>query len=348
MPFVKDSNETYIIAEIGQNHNGDMDICKKLIDQLIVYPYDTITGERLNTINAIKLTKRDLDEELSKEGMDAPYNGVNSFGKTYGEHREFLEFSYFEHLQIADYVRNKGVDFVDTLCSKKTLQLAGAVDKIKVASRDLTNIPLLHAIAETDSDVIISTGMADKSDLITAIGILDRSVTILHCLSQYPAEYSRLNLMSIKYLEEEFGGEHTIGYSDHSMGIHIPLAAVAMGAKVIEKHVTLDRNMKGTDHSCSAEPQEMKRMVHDIRTFERSLGKRDVFIDDSVKDSSKKLSRSLATYNLLLEGDVIKEEDIHMISPGDGLKWSDLEKVVGRRTNKIIPPNTLISIEDLE
>ena len=222
------------------------------------------------------------------------------------------------------------------------------MDKIKVASRDLTNIPLLHAIAETDSDVIISTGMADKSDLITAIEILDRSVTILHCLSQYPAEYSRLNLMSIKYLEEEFGGEHTIGYSDHSMGIHIPLAAVAMGAKVIEKHVTLDRNMKGTDHSCSAEPQEMKRMVHDIRTFERSLGKRDVFIDDSVKGSSKKLSRSLATYNLLLEGDVIKEEDIHMISPGDGLKWDDLEKVVGRRTNKIIPPNTLISIEDLE
>jgi len=106
--------------------------------------------------------------------------------------------------------------------------------------------------------------------------------------------------------------------------------------------------MKGTDHSCSAEPQEMKRMVHDIRTFERSLGKRDVFIDDSVKGSSKKLSRSLATYNLLLEGDVIKEEDIHMISPGDGLKWDDLEKVVGRRTNKIIPPNTLISIEDLE
>ena len=280
--------------------------------------------------------------------MDAPYNGVNSFGKTYGEHREFLEFSYFEHLQIADYVRSKGVDFVDTLCSKKTLQLAGAVDKIKVASRDLTNIPLLHAIAETDNEVIISTGMANKLDIVTALNIIDREVTILHCLSQYPAEYSKLNLLSIKKLEEMFGDEHTIGYSDHSMGIHIPLAAVAMGAKVIEKHVTLDRNMKGTDHACSAEPQEMKQMVHDIRTFERGLGKKDIFIDDSVKASSKKLSRSLATWNYIGKGDVVKQSDLHMISPGDGLKWEDLHKVIGKKANKDIPDNTLIRLEDLD
>ena len=349
MPFVKDSNETYIIAEIGQNHNGDINICKKLIDQLLVYPYDRITGERMNTVNAIKLTKRDLDEELSKEGMDALYDGENSFGKTYGEHREFLELSYEEHFEIADYVRSKGVDFVDTLCSKKTVETLGMnVDKIKVASRDLTNIPLLHAIAETDNEVIISTGMANKLDIVTALNIIDREVTILHCLSQYPAEYSKLNLLSIKKLEEMFGDEHTIGYSDHSMGIHIPLAAVAMGAKVIEKHVTLDRNMKGTDHACSAEPQEMKQMVHDIRTFERGLGKKDIFIDESVKASSKKLSRSLATWNYIGKGDVVQQSDLHMISPGDGLKWEDLHKVIGKKANKDIPDNTLIRLEDLD
>ncbi len=347
--LVKNSNETYIIAEIGQNHNGDINICKKLIDQLVVYPYDTITGDRLNTINAIKLTKRDLKEELSTEGMDALYSGANSFGKTYGEHREFLELSYEQHEEISKYVRSKGIDFVDTLCSKRTVELAvgGYVDKIKIASRDLTNIPLLHRIAETDNDVILSTGMADEFDIIQALTILDRKVTILHCLSQYPAEYTRLNLLSIKRLQEMFGKEHTIGYSDHSMGIHIPLAAVAMGAKVIEKHVTLDRNMKGTDHACSAEPQEMKQMVHDIRTFERGLGESKVFIDDSVRGSSKKLERSLATWNYLAKGDVIRYEDLHMISPGDGLKWEDINQVVGKRANKDIANNSLIRLEDL-
>lgn len=346
--LVKNPNETYIIAEIGQNHNGDMDICKKLIDQLVVYSYDSITGDRLNTINAIKLTKRDLSEELSRDGMDAIYSGVNSFGKTYGEHREFLEFSYEQHIEISNYVRSKGIDFVDTLCSRKTVKLSNYVDKIKVASRDLTNIPLLQEIAQTDNEVIISTGMSNLEDIKTALDILDRKVTILHCLSQYPAEYSRLNLLSIKELYNIFGDEHIIGYSDHSMGVHIPLAAVAMGAKVIEKHVTLDRNMKGTDHACSAEPQEMKQMVHDIRTFERGLGKSEIFVDDSVKDSSKKLERSLATLVSLKNGDIIKKDDIHMISPGNGLKWKDVNSLVNRKVNKDIPANTLLKLEDLE
>jgi len=346
--LVKNPNETYIIAEIGQNHNGDMDICKKLIDQLVVYSYDSITGDRLNTINAIKLTKRDLSEELSRDGMDAIYSGVNSFGKTYGEHREFLEFSYEQHIEISNYVRSKGIDFVDTLCSRKTVKLSNYVDRIKVASRDLTNIPLLQEIAQTDNEVIISTGMSNLEDIKTALDILDRKVTILHCLSQYPAEYSRLNLLSIKELYNIFGDEHIIGYSDHSMGVHIPLAAVAMGAKVIEKHVTLDRNMKGTDHACSAEPQEMKQMVHDIRTFERGLGKSEIFVDDSVKDSSKKLERSLATLVSLKNGDIIKKDDIHMISPGNGLKWKDVNSLVNRKVNKDIPANTLLKLEDLE
>ena len=110
----------------------------------------------------------------------------------------------------------------------------------------------------------------------------------------------------------------------------------------------LDRNMKGTDHACSAEPQEMKQMVHDIRTFERGLGKKDIFIDDSVKASSKKLSRSLAAWNYIGKGDIIHQSDLHMISPGDGLKWGDLYKVVGKKANKDIPDNTLIRLEDLD
>ena len=345
-------NEIYVIAEIGQNHNGDINICKKLIDQLVVYSYDEITGERLNTINAIKLTKRDMNEELTNEAMKIEYKGRNSFGKTYGEHREFLELSYEEHCEISDYVRGKGVDFIDTLCSPSTVKLTEMtkIDKIKIASRDLTNIPLLNEIGKTNLDVILSTGMAGKKEIDNALKIIDdgvRHVSILHCLSQYPAEYSRLNLSSIKKLQQIYGKEHTIGYSDHSIGSHIPLAAVAMGAKIIEKHVTLDRNMKGTDHKGSAEPQEMKELVHNIRTFEKSIGEENIFRDESVTSASDKLERSLALKNNLKKNQIISKDDIYMISPGNGFKWNDIGKFVGKKINKDLEKNTLLNIKDI-
>lgn len=351
--YIKNDNEIYIIAEIGQNHNGDINICKKLIDQLVVYSYDEVTGDRLNTINAIKLTKRDLDEELSSDGMSVEYMGRNSFGNSYGKHREFLELSYEEHCELSEYVRNKGVDFIDTLCSPKTVKLVNMtkIDKIKIASRDVTNIPLLNEIAKTDIDVVVSTGMVGIKEIDDALKILDdglRNITILHCLSQYPAEYSRLNLLSIKKLQEIYGQGYTIGYSDHSVGIHIPLAAVAMGAKVIEKHVTLDKNMKGTDHRGSSEPQEMKELVRNIRTFESSLGERSIFKDESVGVASKKLERSLATKIDIKIGDRLSKDNIHMISPGDGLKWNDMDCLVGKKVNKYLSKNTLISLEDIE
>jgi sialic acid synthase len=346
----KNKNEIYVIAEIGQNHNGDMDICKRLIDQLVVYSYDEISGERLNTVNAIKLTKRDMEEELSNEGMTKSYTGKNSFGKTYGEHREFLEFSYEQHCELSDYIRSKGVDFIDTLCSPNTVKLVEMthIDKIKIASRDLTNIPLLEKISKTENDVIISTGMAGIEEIDNSLQILDdgkRHITILHCLSQYPAEYSRLNLSSIKKLQEIYGDKYTIGYSDHSMGIHIPLAAVAMGAKVIEKHVTLDKTMRGTDQAGSAEPHEMKTLIHNIRTFEKSIGVMDIFKDAATYSASEKLERSLAVKRNMVSGEFINMGDIHMISPGDGLKWSSLNDIIGKKINSDLQKNTILTMK---
>jgi sialic acid synthase SpsE len=319
---------------------------------LIVYSYDEITGDRLNTINAIKLTKRDMTEELTTEQMNRPYDSKHSFGKTYGEHREFVELSYEDHCEISDYVRGKGIDFIDTLCSPKCVDLVNmtTIDKIKIASRDLTNIPLLKRVAETGLDVIVSTGMSDMYDLVEALNILDtgrNEVSILHCLSQYPAQYDRLNLLSIEDLKNRFGKAHKIGYSDHSLGNHIPLAAVAMGAEIIEKHVTLDRSMKGTDQAGSSEPQEMKELVHNIRTFEMSKGTLGIFKDKSTIEASKKLERSLAANQELYNGNIITEDEIHMLSPGDGLKWSDLDKVVGKTIRNDIPKNALIRLEDL-
>lgn len=348
MSLVQSKETTYIIAEIGQNHNGDVNIAKKIIDQLDRYPYDEITGNRLQRVDAIKLTKRDLAEELSKEGMDKPYEGKNSFGKTYGEHREFLELTYEEHAELGRYIKSKGFELVETLCSVSTLQLLDmvTVDKIKVASRDLTNIPLIQALAKRPEPVILSTGMADEFDLLQALDIFEQAqktnVSILHCLSQYPAEYTNINLNTIKWLQEKYP-QFTIGYSDHSLGAHIPVAAVAMGAKIIEKHVTLDRNMKGTDHPGSADIETFIDMMHHIRAVELSLGTKEIKQDPSVASAKTKLERSLASRVVIQAGEVITEDKVHMISPGDGMKWADRELVIGHIAKDTIPANTLLT-----
>ena len=347
MALVKASKETYVIAEIGQNHNGDINIAKKLIDQLDRYTYDEHSGDRYNKCNGIKLTKRDLDEELSQDGMLRPYTGVNSFGPTYGEHREFLELSYEDHVELGNYIKSKGFDFIQTLCSVKTLKLLDMVevDQIKVASRDLTNIPLIEALAERPEPIILSTGMANENDLQTVIDIFFNSnkfnISILHCISQYPAEYSNLNLNSIHWLKEKY--DSIIGYSDHSLGTHIPVAAVAMGADIIEKHVTLDTSMKGTDHKGSADMNTFHQMMHDIRSLEFSMGEWKMFMDESVSAAKEKLERSLATNKDLNVGDSLRLEDLHMISPGSGYKWKDKDTFLNKMFNRPVPKNTLIS-----
>lgn len=347
MALVKSINETYVIAEIGQNHNGDINIAKKLIDQIDRYTYDEHSGDRYNKCNGIKLTKRDLDEELSKEGMQRPYTGPNSFGPTYGEHREFLELSYDDHVELGNYIKSKGFEFVQTLCSVKTLKLLDMieVDQIKVASRDLTNIPLIEALAKRPEPIILSTGMADEKDLSTVIDIFNssnkRNISILHCISQYPAEYGNLNLNTISWLKEQLN--YKIGYSDHSIGTHIPVAAVAMGAEIIEKHVTLDTSMKGTDHKGSADMNTFHQMMHDIRSLEFGLGKWGMFRDDSVTAAKQKLERSLATKVDLSVGTELKEEHLHMISPGNGLKWNNRHEVIGKMVNHNVKKNTIIS-----
>ncbi|MBC8488804.1 MAG: N-acetylneuraminate synthase family protein [Bacteroidetes bacterium] len=324
---------TYIIGEIGQNHNGEVEIAKKLIDVVAIPVIDELFGQKLKPLDAIKLTKRDLDEELSASAMLKPYNNPYSFGKTYGEHRAFLELSDEEHFEIYKYVKDIGLDFVETLCARGCLSIFRYFqpDKLKVASRDLTNLPLLEVLAETKVPIILSTGMGGKKELDNALHVISKyhsDITILHCLSQYPSEYKNINLNTILFLKENYP-EYTIGYSDHSIGIVVPVAAVAIGAKVIEKHITLDRNMKGTDHKGSLGPDGLFRMVRDIRNIEMAVGVKEIFTSDSVNDTRIKLERSIAAKQNILKGDTIKEENLHLLSPGDGFRWVDKDKVIG-------------------
>jgi sialic acid synthase len=337
---------TYIIGEIGQNHNGDVEIAKKLIDVVAAPVVDKLFGNKLKPFDAIKLTKRDLNEELSKSAMLRPYNNPNSFGKTYGEHRTFLELDDEEHYEVYLYAKEKGLDFVETLCAKGcfTIFRHFSPDKLKVASRDLTNLPLLEAMAETRIPMILSTGMGGKEELDNALNVITKyhsNITILHCLSQYPSEYKNINLNTIPYLKKTYP-DYTIGYSDHSIGIAVPVVAVALGAEVIEKHITLDRNMKGTDQKLSLGPDGIARMTRDIRNIEQAMGEEGMFISDAVKETRIKLERSIASLREIKKGETITLDMIHLLSPGDGFKWVEKEEVIGKKAKADIPADEII------
>ena len=344
--------ETYIIGEIGQNHNGSVDIAKLIVDLVCRPIKEELFNIELKPINAIKMTKRDLEEELSASQMNSIYDSPNSFGKTYGEHRAFLELSDEEHFEVYKYAKEKNLDFIETLCAKGCLSLLKLFipDFLKVASRDLTNLPLLEALAETKIPIILSTGMAGKKELDEAIETVIKyhsDISILHCVSQYPTYPDNLNLRTILYLKEHYG-QFRIGFSDHTIGITAPSVAVGMGAEIIEKHITIDRHMKGTDQSSSLGPEGVYRMVRDIRITEKWLGTKDLYIEKSVASSRKKLERSIATLRDMKTGEVIKESDLHMLSPGDGYRWDQLDDVVGKTLLNDIPRNEIIYPKDIK
>ncbi len=338
--------QTYIIGEIGQNHNGSVDIAKLIVDMVSRPVKEDLFNLDLPRINAVKLTKRDLKEELSASQMSAPYSGPNAFAATYGEHREVLELSDEAHFEVYQYAKSKGLDFVETICAIGAMSLLKLFtpDYLKVASRDLTNLPLLDALGETKLPIILSTGMGGVRELDNALEVLTRhhnDISILHCVSQYPTEPKNVNLQTIKFLQDNYS-DYTIGYSDHTIGISVPTAAVAMGAEIIEKHITLDRRMKGTDQAGSLGPDGVNRMVRDIRLTDISMGQVKMDIVDDVKAAQKKLERSIATNRDLKKGEVIGLDDIHMLSPGDGVKWADRDQLIGKTLLNDVPKDEII------
>ncbi|MCQ2305535.1 MAG: N-acetylneuraminate synthase family protein [Bacteroidales bacterium] len=343
---------TYIIGEIGQNHNGSVDVAK-LIVELIARPVqEECFGIQLKPMDAVKMTKRDLDHELSDSQMNRIYDSPNSFGRTYGEHRAFLELSDEEHFEVYKYAKSKGLDFVETLCAPNCLSILKlfSPDYLKVASRDITNIPLLEALAETKIPMIISTGMAGKKELDDALDTITKqhsNISILHCVSQYPTHPKNLNLNTITYLKKHYP-QYRIGLSDHTIGISAPVAAIAMGASIIEKHITIDRRMKGTDQAGSLGPDGVNRMIRDIRITEMAMGVEDIFIEPDVMSSKIKLERSIAAIRDLQTGDIISEKDIHLLSPGDGYKWSQRMDIIGKKVRIAVPKNEIIYPNNLE
>lgn len=342
---------TYIIGEIGQNHNGSVDLAKLLIDVASRPIHDKLFNNDLKHMDAVKLTKRDLNQELSASQMSRIYDTPNSFGKTYGEHRQFLELNDEQHFECYIYAKEKGLDFIETLCAVGCLSMLKLFkpDRLKVASRDLTNLPLLEALAETQIPIILSTGMAGQKELDEALNLITKShsdISILHCVSEYPTQYKNVNLKTIHFLRKNYP-KYNIGYSDHTIGIATPLAAVAMGAEIIEKHITVDRQMKGTDQAGSLAIDGIYRMVRDIRNLEISLGVEDIFIEDSVSQAKEKLERSIASNKSLPKGHIVSDNDIHLLSPGDGVKWIERDQIIGKKIINKLDKDEIIYLDNL-
>ena len=346
------TRSTYLIAEIGQNHNGSCDIAKLIVDLVNRPVKEDLFDLDLPGIDAIKLQKRDLDQEITEELRRSPYDSPHSFGKTYGEHREFLELDDHEHFAIYQHAKAFGLDVIETLCAPGCLSLLDLFqpDFLKVASRDITNPPLLEALAETRIPIILSTGMSTEPDLEQAVEIVTKhheQLSILHCVSQYPTHPDNANLLTIPYLKKLYP-QFRIGYSDHTIGISAPVAAVAMGAEIIEKHVTIDRRLKGSDQAGALGPDGVHRMTRDIRLLERMLGTEEINVPTGVAAAREKLERSIAAIQPIPAGTVVTEAMLHLLSPGTGLRWTERDKLVGKIATREIGKDQIIPLEAVE
>lgn len=333
---------TYIIAEIGQNHNGNKEIAKTLIHIA-----------RDAGASAVKLTMRDLDYEMTTEMADRPYCTPNSYGPTYGEHRKYLELTKEDVSELVKYAKSIHIDVVITLCSHTLLddtyvreQILEHVDFLKVASRDITNTLLIKRLANTPYPIILSSGLCTFAQLsIATRDLLSNRVYLMHCVSKYPTEPRDAQLYRITRLKKHFGS-YCIGYSDHTLGIEAAMIAVALGAEMIEKHITLDRNMRGSDHKCSLEPAELRDLTDGIHEVNEMIGNRTdeaLYILD--EDVSKKLTRSVCSDTPLVKGAPLGYENLCLLSPGDGIPPYHLDSMIGRVMNIDLPAKTKLTWE---
>ncbi len=328
----------YIIAEIGQNHNGEVRLAKKLIDMAVDCG-----------ANAVKFQKRDIPSELTKEAYNKPYDNPNSFGKTYGEHRIFLELDETQHLELKEYAQAKGITYFCTPCDVPSVELLERINCpfYKVASRDLTNVPLLEALSKTDKPVIISTGMASLSDIDEAIKVLKPrkdNFAILQCTSEYPCALENVNLKVMDTLKDKYG--FIVGFSDHTSGVVVSTTAAVMGAAIIEKHVTLDRTMKGTDQPGSLEKAGLSKLVEYIRATEMVMGDGVKVVNPVTAAAKTKLARSLTSAVNIKKGDVLTEKMICLKSPGDGIKWVNKDIILGKKALIDIDADVTLKEED--
>ena len=329
----------YLVAEIGINHNGDPAIAGRLID---------VAAEA--GVDAVKFQKRTPRAILTAAGYDRPYESENAFAPTYGAHREKLELSGQAYRDLAAYARSRGLDFFASVWDVQSADFMESlgVPAFKIASADLTNLPLLDYVARKGRPMIVSTGMSTMAEVDEAVAAVRRSnvqLILMHCVSAYPCENRDVNLRTMAALAERFGTP--VGYSGHDRGVAIPVAAVALGANVIEKHITLDRAMKGSDHAAALEPDGLKRVVRYIRNVEAAFGDGEKRIIPQELAIREKLAKSVATAAAIAADAVIRADMLTVKGPGTGLAPRHLTALVGRVAARSLEADTLVPADAL-
>jgi len=337
---VGDGCPCFVIAEIGQNHNGQINLAKKLIDM----------AARCNA-DAVKFQKREISWELTKEAYDRPYEGPNSFGQTYGIHREYLELDESQHRELRDYALAAGLIYFCTPCDPPSVDMLERIGNpiYKVASRDVSNIPLLKHLAKTGKPVILSSGMSSMQEISEAIAAFEGSdcqLTLMQCVSEYPAQPENVNLKAMKTMRDQFG--LLVGLSDHTAGVITGVAGANVGAFAVEKHVTMSRAMNGTDHAAALEEEGLKRLVSYIRICERAMGDGKKEFNPVAQSAKNKLARSLVSKSLIPAGTVLTEDMLVMKSPGTGLAWTNRDQIVGLKSKIEIPAEVTLSPDQFQ
>jgi len=330
----------FIIAEAGVNHNGSLDIAKKMVDAAVEAGADAI---KFQTFQAAEL--------VSKFAPKAEYQQKSTqSNESQLEMIKKLELDLPTHQELLNYCRAQGIKFLSTPFDMPSINLLNdlGLDIFKIPSGEIVTFPYLIKIGGLKKKVILSTGMADLGEIEDALDILIKAgtskenITVLHCNAEYPSPMSDVNLLAMVTIREAF--KIKVGYSDHTLGIEVPIAAVALGATIIEKHFTLDRTMEGPDHKASLEPGELKAMVNAIRNIEAALG--DGIKRTSPSEQKNKLiaRKSIVASRFIKKGEIFSEENISVKRPGSGISPVFWDSVIGRRASKDFQEDELIEI----
>lgn len=339
-------NKTIIIAEAGVNHNGDINLAKKLVDVAVEAGVDYI---KFQTFKAETL--------VSMKASRASYQIANSNRKeeTQFEMLKNLEISEEDHLTLFEYCKSRKIKFLSTAFDPDGLDFLNklGIDLMKIPSGEITNLPYLQKISSFGKPIILSTGMASMSEIDEAFQVLIGNnvpicdITILHCNTAYPTPMSDVNLLAMLSIKDKYGVK--IGYSDHTLGIEVPIASVALGAEIIEKHITLDKSLEGPDHKSSLNPEELKDMVMCIRNIESACsGSGRKTVSKSEKANKTHSRKSIHLKSGLKKGQVIAESNLIMLRPGDGISPMKINSLVGKTVNKTIGPLTKIDFKDFD
>lgn len=331
-------SKTFIIAEAGDNHNGDLKLAFELIDKAIEAGADCVKFQTFIT-----------DEIISKKAEKAEYQKkTTGKNETQYEMIKKLELSFEQFKQLKEYSEEKGILFLSTPFDIPSVEFLDSVNIscFKIPSGEITNWPYLVEIARTGRDIIMSTGMAELSEIEEAITVLKGNgageISLLHCNTEYPTPMEDVNLRAMLTLKEKFGVK--VGYSDHTRGIEVSIAAVALGAEIIEKHFTLDHNMEGPDHKASLEPDELKAMVKGIRNIEKALGDGIKTASRSEKKNIIAARKSIVAKKNIAKGELLTEKNLAVKRPGNGISPMRWNEIIGTKAVKAFEEDDLIEV----